>query len=295
MAKRTVEESSLILVADSIRAKAGKSDKLEFPSGFKSAIDGITKSEIKNQDITIKENGTYTPASGFTGFGSVKVEVKSSGGSGGDLPAAEESIFGVIPMEGEYGLMSASGLSYSGYAGGDKARGIKFTPAEPFAVTGFRYYTTGDVSIWSGVRLWDSDENLLATSPKPQSDVANEWQTLMLDTPVNVVAGKAYTAAIDTRGEISCTKFTINPKLSNVVGVYGSESRMPTFEEQYILGVVDLIISPAPAAPAPNSYEIQLSTITDIAKEAQRISGETRQLSTTEIIAILQGVETPTA
>lgn len=81
MAKRTVEESSLILVADSIRAKAGKSDKLEFPSGFKSAIDSISKSEIKNQDITIKENGTYTPASGFTGFGSVKVEVESSGGS----------------------------------------------------------------------------------------------------------------------------------------------------------------------------------------------------------------------
>lgn len=78
MAKRTVEESSLIAVADSIRAKAGKSDKLEFPSGFKSAIDGISKNEIKNQDITITENGTYTPASGFTGFSSVKVEVESS-------------------------------------------------------------------------------------------------------------------------------------------------------------------------------------------------------------------------
>lgn len=81
MAKRTVEESSLTLIADSIRAKAGKSDKLEFPSGFKSAIDSISKSEIKNQDITITENGTYTPASGFTGFGSVKVEVEGSGGS----------------------------------------------------------------------------------------------------------------------------------------------------------------------------------------------------------------------
>lgn len=92
MAKRTVEESSLILVADSIRAKAGKSDKLEFPSGFKRAIDGITKSEIKNQDITITENGTYTPASGFTGFGSVKVEVESSG-SGGSLFTSTASGF----------------------------------------------------------------------------------------------------------------------------------------------------------------------------------------------------------
>lgn len=81
MAKRTVEESSLILVADSIRAKAGKSDKLEFPSGFKRAIDSISKSEIKNQDITIKENGTFIPDDGYTGFGTVKVEVEGSGGS----------------------------------------------------------------------------------------------------------------------------------------------------------------------------------------------------------------------
>ena len=82
MAKRTVEESSLILVADSIRAKAGKSDKLEFPFGFKSAIDEIKSggAEIKNQDITIKENGTFTPDDGYTGFGTVKVEVESSGG-----------------------------------------------------------------------------------------------------------------------------------------------------------------------------------------------------------------------
>ena len=76
MAKRTVEESSLIAVADSIRAKAGKSDKLEFPSGFKSAIDSISNSEIKNQDITIKENGTFTPDDGYTGFGTVKVETE---------------------------------------------------------------------------------------------------------------------------------------------------------------------------------------------------------------------------
>lgn len=78
MAKRTVEESSLISVADSIRAKTGKSGALEFPTGFKNAVDSITKSEIKNQDITITENGTYTAGEGYTGFGSVKVEVEGS-------------------------------------------------------------------------------------------------------------------------------------------------------------------------------------------------------------------------
>lgn len=95
MAKRTVEESSLILVADSIRAKAGKSDKLEFPFGYKSAIDSISKSEIKNQDITIKENGTYTADDGYTGFGSVNVEVE---GSGGDIPDASTAEFGRVKV-----------------------------------------------------------------------------------------------------------------------------------------------------------------------------------------------------
>lgn len=75
-------EADLASVADSIRAKSGTSDKLAFPSGFKSAVDGITKSEIKNQNITIKENGTFTADEGYTGFGTVTVEVESSGGSG---------------------------------------------------------------------------------------------------------------------------------------------------------------------------------------------------------------------
>ena len=120
-------EADLASVADSIRAKSGKSGSLAFPSGFKSAVDSIAKSEVKNQDITIKKNGTYTadsgytgfgtvkvetevvknqnitikengtftPDSGFTGFGSVTVEVEGSGGSGGSM--FESRAVGIIP------------------------------------------------------------------------------------------------------------------------------------------------------------------------------------------------------
>lgn len=88
-------EADLASVADSIRAKSGASGKLDFPSGFKSAVDGmqVGGTEIKNQDITITENGTYTPASGYTGFSSVKVEVESSGGGS----MFETSAVGIIP------------------------------------------------------------------------------------------------------------------------------------------------------------------------------------------------------
>ena len=41
MAKRVVDESSLISVADAIRERAGTSEPLVFPEGFKSAVEGI--------------------------------------------------------------------------------------------------------------------------------------------------------------------------------------------------------------------------------------------------------------
>lgn len=123
MAKRTVEESSLILVADSIRAKAGKSDKLEFPSGFKSAIDSISKSEIKNQDITIKKNGTYTADEGYTGFGTVKVETEVAKNqdititeNGTYTPASGFTGFGSVKVEVEGSLPPGVGIYYIGTA-----------------------------------------------------------------------------------------------------------------------------------------------------------------------------------
>jgi hypothetical protein len=41
MAKYIVQKESLETVADSIRAKAGISEKLVFPNGWKAAVDGI--------------------------------------------------------------------------------------------------------------------------------------------------------------------------------------------------------------------------------------------------------------
>lgn len=41
MANYIVQDTSLETVADSIRAKAGINEKLEFPLGWKAAVDGI--------------------------------------------------------------------------------------------------------------------------------------------------------------------------------------------------------------------------------------------------------------
>lgn len=69
MAKRTVEESSLAMVADSIRERAGTSEPLVFPNGFMSAVDDLvsnryvselvqkTATELKNEYIITIYNG----------------------------------------------------------------------------------------------------------------------------------------------------------------------------------------------------------------------------------------------
>lgn len=70
MAKRTVEESSLTAVADAIRERAGTSEPLVFPEGFKSAVEGIpdllealitsTLTEYSNDKLTNVKAFTFT-------------------------------------------------------------------------------------------------------------------------------------------------------------------------------------------------------------------------------------------
>ena len=48
MGKRTVEETSLVAVADTIREKTGTIDKLVFPEGFKRKEHGICQRTMKN-------------------------------------------------------------------------------------------------------------------------------------------------------------------------------------------------------------------------------------------------------
>lgn len=80
-------DSDLTIVADSIRAKGGTTEELEFPLGMKEAVEsiktGITKPE-QEKTIEITENGTteVTPDEGkVLSKVTVNVEVESGGGS----------------------------------------------------------------------------------------------------------------------------------------------------------------------------------------------------------------------
>lgn len=61
-------DSDLALVADSIRTKAGKTEKLAFPDGFKSIVDGISTGvtvQVKTGTVTGVSGSAKTVSCGF--------------------------------------------------------------------------------------------------------------------------------------------------------------------------------------------------------------------------------------
>lgn len=69
-------DADLSDVADAIRAKTGNTNKLDFPDGFQSAIEGIRP---KVAGIGLYENGTYRSSdNGLDGYSVVVVEVDTT-------------------------------------------------------------------------------------------------------------------------------------------------------------------------------------------------------------------------
>ena len=87
------------LLKEAIVAKGGViAEDAEFRD-YVGSVEGIsTGVPINNQDKTITENGTYTADEGYTGLGTVTVDVASSGG--GSLPSAKRNDVTFIDYDG---------------------------------------------------------------------------------------------------------------------------------------------------------------------------------------------------
>lgn len=59
---------------------------LGFTLGAKPVVKNIEVNNVKNQQLNVTENGTYTPDSGYTGFDKVVVNVEGGGGGGPNPP-----------------------------------------------------------------------------------------------------------------------------------------------------------------------------------------------------------------
>lgn len=81
-------DADIKTVADSIRAKTGGTEELEFPDGLKSAVDAIEKTATQEKSVDITANGTteVTPDDGYAlSKVTVNVDVAASGGGSGEI------------------------------------------------------------------------------------------------------------------------------------------------------------------------------------------------------------------
>lgn len=212
----------------------------------------------------------------------------------GEYPKAEEGAFGVDSGGLEFGITNM-GKKYD-FAPSGCSAGWSFEPSEAISVHGLRYYDyfgTGNIRV---LTLWNPNGDAVR-QVEYTSVNDSAWHSVMFDTPMNIGVGETYTVSVFNRSSLNVgspkaknTEF--NTKLNNVKGLYSStESNvMPTETYSGYTPLVDIIIGSV-AAELPFDYQIQRTTMDDIAEEVQRLTGATEKLTTAQIITGLREVE----
>lgn len=243
-------------------------------------------SGVRNQDITITENGTYTAENGYTGLGEVTVEIA-------ELPNAEDATFGVR-QDYEHGIISISNIRNTS----NLHYGMKFKANTAFAVVGLGFYArnTGGHTL----TLYDADTQAVLERMTVSPTVTEQWVYYNLPSPRNLVAGKTYMLSNYTSGQLTdCTSSYVqyNSKIT-VSGSYYSRSAS-AYPNTSISGstpAIDMLIGDpvTDTGTAVTEYKVQLVTMDSIAGEVMRITGASGKLSTVEIVTALQGIESAT-
>ena len=201
-----------------------------------------------------------------------------------ELPDAEEAAFGVATANEEYGITINDTSKIYSSAWANQSITVKYTAKEAFTLTGIRAYLTSN-KYGMNIKVSVNDEEKTTVNIGYGEEAKNDWTYRYFNTPLNIAVGDVitlYKSSEDYPRYVSFSDTTINGKIE----VTYSNSANPTA----VFGVFDIIINPG-NAPLPDSYEIQRSTMDNIAEEAQRISGATTKLNTTQIINALEDVK----
>ena len=310
-------DADLASVADSIRAKAGTTDQMAFPDGFKSAVEGIqTGGSVELPDA---EDATFGTGSGSditeykvqrSTMDGLADEARRIGETENELSTDEMlDIFGtatkeiVLPNAENATFGSTSGYEYaienysptSHISSSTKGTfGAAFTANADLQVIGFVFAKYG-TSDYPNIQLWDiTDSQMLVNITAQKGEI-------FLDTPVQLKTGKNY--AVVERGSWivpyyqAVSELLINGKITFIGAVnHNSGSANPsntvpsvTTTQTWYCGI-NLIMQAAISEDTINEYKVQLNTMTSIADEVKRIIGSSGQLTTAQIITALKGI-----
>ena len=213
------------------------------------------------------------------------------GCSGEELPDAENAAFGLSTASEEYAITINDASKIASYAFyGTYSITVKYTVKEAFTLLGVRAYLVFN-DYGTTIKVSINDEEKTAANIGYAQETKNDWTYRYFDTPINVSVGDVITLFQSSNQTkypryIPLSYATVNGKVELTYSYGGNGGNNPSM----VHGIFDIIMAPV-QAELPDSYEIQRTTMDDIAEEVQRISGATTKLNTAQIIDTLEDVK----
>lgn len=210
----------------------------------------------------------------------------------GEHPKAEEGTFGDDDASVEVGIASIVG-SIKGYTY-SKHLACAYKANEAISIVGLRLYNNGTSA--SGVLklyLWNANNELLAKVNDVSVTIG--YADVYFDNPVNVGINETFIISTSKHkygGYYSVSSgWTISGKIT-FQGSGAGDTNPPTCTgTSTAYGICCPIIGALSTVELPDEYQIDRSTMDDIANEIKRISGATGKITVDAILATLQGLD----
>lgn len=203
------------------------------------------------------------------------------------LPKAEEASFGTT-AEYEYGVISYTGELTKTSSPGNP--GYKFKPVTNFAVYGFRYIYGDWPSEATRLILYDVTNATQLAILIVEPERSTEWQEVMLESPVNLVAGNQYLVYMRGVYGSYCAASNVSfntEKMSGVSTTTGTTGATASTN----WGCMDIIIGQAGTETTSTKYTVKASTMTDLADAVRNKSGNEGTLSPAQMIDAIDGLD----
>lgn len=208
-------------------------------------------------------------------------------GTAKELPNAEESPFGRTTGNEEYGITitDASKIGRYNYSGDVKVY-QEYAVKEAFSLVGVRVYSVTASNNSRDLEISINGE-LKTTATIAYKTAVVGWNMLYFDSPIKVAVGdviKIYEQYEEMPRNISLSYATVNPKVEIKNGFAGGFSGTTA-----VYGIFDVIIGPV-EAELPDTYQIERTTLDDMAVELQRITNVDTKINIEQMQSGLESV-----